>query len=39
VHWFAEHGFRPSSLDELPPLKRDAYNHARKSKVLFKTLG
>lgn len=39
VHWFAEHGFRPASLDELPPLKRDAYNHARKSKVLFKTLG
>lgn len=39
VHWFAERGFRPASLDDLPPLKRDAYNHARKSKVLFKALG
>ncbi|WP_017429792.1 amino-acid N-acetyltransferase [Vreelandella jeotgali] len=38
VHWFAEHGFRPASLADLPPLKRDAYNHARQSKVLFKAL-
>ncbi|GAA3900357.1 amino-acid N-acetyltransferase [Halomonas cibimaris] len=38
VHWFAERGFCPASLDELPPLKRDAYNHARRSKVLFKVL-
>lgn len=38
VHWFAEQGFRSASLDELPPLKRDSYNHARKSKVLFKAL-
>ncbi|MBN8411737.1 amino-acid N-acetyltransferase [Halomonas denitrificans] len=38
AHWFLEHGFVPSALDELPPLRRDAYNHARQSKVLCKGL-
>lgn len=38
AHWFLEHGFVPSALDELPPLRREAYNHARKSKVMCKTL-
>ncbi|PRY65178.1 N-acetylglutamate synthase [Vreelandella songnenensis] len=38
AHWFVEHGFKPASLEDLPPLKREAYNHARKSKVLVKTL-
>ncbi|MCG7601484.1 amino-acid N-acetyltransferase [Halomonas sp. McH1-25] len=38
AHWFFEHGFGLSTIDVLPPLKRDAYNHARKSKVLLKTL-
>ncbi len=38
AHWFLEHGFVPSALDELPPLRRDAYNHARKSKVMSKAL-
>ncbi|WP_447529616.1 amino-acid N-acetyltransferase [Vreelandella sp. TE19] len=38
AHWFVERGFQGASLEDLPPLKRDAYNHARKSKVLIKTL-
>lgn len=38
AHWFVEHGFQTASLEELPPLKREAYNHARKSKVLLKAL-
>ncbi|MFI0472126.1 amino-acid N-acetyltransferase [Halomonas sp. HMF6819] len=38
AHWFVEHGFQNASLEELPPLRRDTYNHARKSKVLIKTL-
>ncbi|MDR5906433.1 amino-acid N-acetyltransferase [Franzmannia qiaohouensis] len=39
THWFFEHGFRLAELSELPHLKRDAYNHARKSKILLKPLG
>ncbi|MFP4263346.1 MAG: amino-acid N-acetyltransferase [Halomonas sp.] len=38
THWFFEHGFRLADLQALPPLRRDTYNHARKSKVLVKTL-
>jgi amino-acid N-acetyltransferase len=38
THWFFEHGFRQSEIDSLPPLKRDTYNHARKSKILVKPL-
>lgn len=38
AHWFVEHGFRPSDIESLPPLKRDTYNHARKSKILVKPL-
>lgn len=38
THWFFEHGFRLEEIDVLPPLKRDAYNHARKSKILIKPL-
>ncbi|GHE20882.1 amino-acid N-acetyltransferase [Halomonas urumqiensis] len=39
AHWFFEHGFRLADIDTLPMLKRDTYNHARKSKILVKTLG
>jgi len=39
THWFFEHGFRLADLEALPPLRRDTYNHARKSKVLVKSLG
>ncbi|ATJ84101.1 amino-acid N-acetyltransferase [Halomonas beimenensis] len=38
AHWFFEHGFRQAELADLPPLKRDTYNHARQSKVLIKSL-
>ncbi|MCB8888904.1 amino-acid N-acetyltransferase [Vreelandella malpeensis] len=39
AHWFVERGFKSASLEELPTLKRETYNHARKSKVLVKILG
>ena len=38
AHWFVEHGFESASIDDLPSLKRETYNHARKSKVLIKVL-
>ncbi|GEN25527.1 amino-acid acetyltransferase [Halomonas cupida] len=38
AHWFLEHGFEQASLEALPPLRRDAYNQARKSKVVCKSL-
>ncbi|MDN3524583.1 amino-acid N-acetyltransferase [Halomonas sabkhae] len=38
AHWFFEHGFRTAELTDLPPLKRDTYNHARQSKVLVKSI-
>jgi len=38
AHWFFEHGFRLADIDALPPLRREAYNHARKSKILLKPL-
>lgn len=36
VHWFVERGFTPCSIEDLPEPMRSAYNHERKSKVLFK---
>ncbi|WP_136256009.1 amino-acid N-acetyltransferase [Onishia niordana] len=39
AHWFIEQGFGLAEIDALPILKRDAYNHARKSKILLKHLG
>ncbi|MDI4637177.1 MULTISPECIES: amino-acid N-acetyltransferase [Halomonadaceae] len=38
AHWFIEKGFELADIHDLPPLKRDAYNHARKSKILLKAL-
>ncbi len=38
AHWFFEHGFRQADIADLPPLRRDTYNHARQSKVLVKAL-
>src|SRR5215813_12493937 len=32
VDWFEQMGFVEASLESLPPRKRDAYNHARKSR-------
>ncbi|MGO2133667.1 MAG: amino-acid N-acetyltransferase [Halomonas sp.] len=38
AHWFVEHGFRPAELSELPVMRRETYNHARRSRVLIKDL-
>lgn len=38
AHWFIEHGFRPAHLSELPVLRREAYNTARRSRILIKAL-
>ncbi|MGC3872809.1 amino-acid N-acetyltransferase [Halomonas sp. GXIMD04776] len=38
AHWFIEHGFVHSRIELLPALRRDAYNHARKSKILLKQM-
>ena len=33
VDWFEQMGFVEASLESLPARKRDAYNHARKSRI------
>lgn len=38
AHWFFDHGFGLADIEALPTLRRDTYNHARKSKILVKTL-
>ena len=38
VHWFIERGFVSCEVDELPEPVKNAYNHQRKAKVLFKDL-
>lgn len=37
-HWFVEHGFKASSIDDLPLAKRTLYNYQRNSAVFIKTL-
>jgi len=37
-HWFAEKGFKPASLSDLPAEKQAHYNQTRRSKVLIKNL-
>ena len=37
-HWFKERGFRDGEVDELPPARRHAYDEARRSKVMLKSL-
>ncbi len=39
AHWFFEHGFSLADIADLPPLKRDTYSYARKSKILVKSIG
>jgi amino-acid N-acetyltransferase len=36
VHWFIERGFKACRIEDLPEAMKSAYNHERKSKVLFK---
>jgi amino-acid N-acetyltransferase len=38
THWFIEHGFAESSVDDLPASKQALYNYQRRSKVLVKAL-
>ena len=38
AHWFIEHGFTETHVDELPAAKQAMYNWQRRSKVLFKPL-
>ena len=37
-HWFAEQGFKKSSLDKLPEEKRQLYNYQRNSAIYIKKL-
>jgi len=37
-HWFVEHGFAETDVDELPAQKREMYNYQRRSVVLTKRL-
>ena len=38
AHWFIEHGFVQSSLDDLPEAKQALYNFQRQSKIFVKKL-
>jgi len=37
-HWFAEKGFKPAKLSDLPQQKQHSYNQTRRSSVLIKEL-
>lgn len=38
AHWFIEHGFVESTLEELPEAKQALYNYQRQSKIFVKKL-
>lgn len=38
AHWFQEQGFKPATLDQLPPEKQQLYNYQRGSRVFMKPL-
>lgn len=38
AHWFIEHGFAESSLDDLPEAKQALYNFQRQSKIFVKKI-
>ncbi len=38
THWFLKRGFKPATVEELPEIRKKAYNWDRKSQVLIKTL-
>ncbi|MHA7880910.1 MAG: amino-acid N-acetyltransferase [Saccharospirillum sp.] len=38
AHWFAERGFEPARVGDLPPARQSLYNLQRNSKVYYKTL-
>ena len=38
AHWFIEHGFVETSLEDLPEAKQTSYNFQRQSKIFVKKL-
>ncbi|MEE9396065.1 MAG: amino-acid N-acetyltransferase [Methylococcales bacterium] len=38
IHWFLEHGFKETTLDQLPVKRQTLYNYRRNSKVLMKVI-
>ena len=38
MQWFIERGFDEVSVDDLPPSRKETYNHDRKSKIYMKRL-
>lgn len=38
AHWFAEKGFLPAKIDQLPSRKQKLYNYQRNSKIFIKNL-
>jgi N-acetylglutamate synthase (EC 2.3.1.1) len=38
AHWFIEHGFKETRIDDLPTQKQALYNYQRNSKIFAKTL-
>jgi amino-acid N-acetyltransferase len=38
AHFFIKRGFKPASVDDLPPARQNMYNWQRRSQVLIKTL-
>lgn len=38
AHWFVEHGFAETDVEQLPKLKQALYNYQRRSKVFVKRL-
>jgi amino-acid N-acetyltransferase len=38
MHWFIKRGFKPATVEQLPPERQLSYNRGRNSQVLIKTL-
>jgi amino-acid N-acetyltransferase len=38
MHWFMKRGFKPATVNELPPERQASYNKGRNSQVLIKKL-
>ena len=38
AHFFIKRGFRPATVDDLPPTRQNMYNWQRRSQVLIKTI-
>lgn len=38
MHWFIKRGFKPASVEQLPPERQASYNRVRNSQVLIKQL-